>query len=213
MDVHLPKHGRRYGAGIGLVGEQRHALLNAERLEDRLRKPEGQAVEGPHQNDPVVALIFRVQAPAYRRSDLAEDLRRDAIRASLEHRFNIVGSRDQESGPREDFPMVLLAFSSRLISPPLLQILLPVGFENPRACLGEGEAPRLQAPLVRRSPHSVVGDIEEQVSQVDGLENDSPRRIEVANSIQEERAEPCEEIPCNHNPRAVQGIARPRQPG
>jgi hypothetical protein len=36
MHVRLPKHGGRYGAGIGLVGEQRHTLLNAERLEDRL---------------------------------------------------------------------------------------------------------------------------------------------------------------------------------
>jgi hypothetical protein len=36
MHVHLPKHGRCNGAGIGLIGEQRHALLNAERLEDRL---------------------------------------------------------------------------------------------------------------------------------------------------------------------------------
>jgi hypothetical protein len=36
MHFHLPKQGRRYRACNGLVGEQGYALLNAERLEDRL---------------------------------------------------------------------------------------------------------------------------------------------------------------------------------
>ena len=213
MHVHLPKHGRRNGAGIGLVGEKGHALLNAERLEDRLRNPEGQTVEWPDQDDAVVALVFGIQAPADCGSDLAEDLRRDVFRALLEHGLKIVGPRDQEPGPRKDLAVVLLALSSRLISPPLLQILLSVGFEDPGACLGQGEASGLQAPVVRRTPHAVVRDIKKEVSQIDGLEDDSTRRIKIADAIHEERAEASEEVTRNNNPRAVHGIPGSRQRG
>jgi hypothetical protein len=35
MHVHLPQHGWRDGACVGLIGQKGHALLDAERLEDR----------------------------------------------------------------------------------------------------------------------------------------------------------------------------------
>jgi rhamnogalacturonan endolyase len=42
VHVHLAEYGRRYSAAIGFVGEQGHALLNAERLEDCLGDPDNQ---------------------------------------------------------------------------------------------------------------------------------------------------------------------------
>jgi hypothetical protein len=34
--VHLSEHNRRHTAAIGFVGKERHTVLKAERLEDRL---------------------------------------------------------------------------------------------------------------------------------------------------------------------------------
>ena len=114
MHVHLAEHGRRYSAAIGFVGEQGHALLNAERLEDCLGDAEGKAVEWPDKNDAVEALICGVQALAYGRSDFTKDLRRDALRAPLKHRSNIVGLGDQKAGPQEYLAELLLRPGSGL---------------------------------------------------------------------------------------------------
>ncbi len=83
VHVHLPEHGRRDGATVGLVAEKRHAVLNADRLENRLGDSEGKAVERPDQNDAVVTLELRVQAPADCGRDLAEDSRRDVFGALI----------------------------------------------------------------------------------------------------------------------------------
>ena len=95
--IYLPKHGRRYSAGIGFVGEQGHPLLNAERLEDCLRDPEWEAVEWPDEDDAVETFIFGVQALAYRRGDFTKNLRRDVFCALLKRRNNIVRLGNQES--------------------------------------------------------------------------------------------------------------------
>jgi hypothetical protein len=70
VHVHLAEHGRRYSAAIGFVGEQGHALLNAERLEDCLGDAEWKAVEWPDENDAVEAFICGVQALAYGRTQV-----------------------------------------------------------------------------------------------------------------------------------------------
>ena len=79
VHVHLAEHGRRCSAAIGFVGEQGHALLNAERLEDCLGDPEWKAVEWPDENDAVEVFICGVQALAYGRSNFTKDLRRDVF--------------------------------------------------------------------------------------------------------------------------------------
>ena len=79
MHVHLPEHGRRHSAAVGFIAEKGHAVLNAEGLQNRLGDSEGKTIEWPDQNDAVVTLEFRVQAPANGGRDLAEDPRRDVL--------------------------------------------------------------------------------------------------------------------------------------
>ena len=90
MYIHLSKYGRRYRAAVSFVCEEGHALLDAERFQDRFRNSEGETIEWRSQDYSIVSLVLGIQTPSHRRSDLTENLRRDMFRASLECSDDIV---------------------------------------------------------------------------------------------------------------------------
>jgi len=84
VDVHLAEERRRNRVAVALVGQERHPPLQAERLEDRLRDPERQAVERPDQDDAVEALALGLQAIVHRWDNLTEERGGDMLGGLLE---------------------------------------------------------------------------------------------------------------------------------
>ncbi len=95
VDVHLAEERRRNRVAVALVGQERHPPLQAERLEDRLRDPEWQAVERPDQDDAVEALALGLQTIVHRGDNLTEERGGDMLGGLFEER-RIVLSRERE---------------------------------------------------------------------------------------------------------------------
>ena len=68
MHVHLAEKRRRDGVAVALIGEHRHARLQAERTQDHLGDPLRQAVKGSNEQ----RAALRCMAPAINNTGAAQ---------------------------------------------------------------------------------------------------------------------------------------------
>ena len=211
VNIHLAEDRRRDRVTATLVGQNRHATLDTQRLEDGFRDSIRQTIERTDHDDSIVAFAVGLQPFAHCRNDFAIERGRDVLRSFRDQRRDIVGTGDQQSCFTEQFAIVFLGLVLHLIAQPLLQVFFPIGLKSPRASLDPRVAAGLQPPAFGRSGHAVIGCIEQEIAQIDRFENDAAFGIEVASAVHEKRAEAGEEIAGDHDAGTSQRIMRPRQ--
>jgi hypothetical protein len=163
VDFHLAQDRGRDGVAIAFIGQNGHSVLEAERLEDGLRDPEGQAVERPDDDDAVVASAFGLEPLAHRRNDFAEDRGGHMFGRRREQGRHMVWAGDQQTGLPKQPTVVFLELALGLIGEPVLQILLPVRLKDPRAGFGQRPAAGLQAPMAGGFRYRIISPIEQQI--------------------------------------------------
>lgn len=89
VDFDLSQERRRHRVAVAFVGEDRHAALDAERLENGFGDTEGQTVKRTNNDDAIIAVDFSPCSIADCRNDLAENLRRNMFRSIGKYRRGI----------------------------------------------------------------------------------------------------------------------------
>lgn len=133
VDVHLSEDRRRDCVAVALAGQNGHAALDAQRLEDGFRDPVGETVERADDDDSIVALTLGIEPFANRRDDFTIERGGNVFRGFREQCRDIVWPGDQQPGPAEQTAVVFLGPALHPITQPLLQAQVATSPSRPNA--------------------------------------------------------------------------------
>src|SRR3989304_8030303 len=123
----------------------------------------------------MVALSLRVDPEPYCRNDFSKNRRGDVLfRLPKEARdIRIIGH--EKPGSSEVAPKPVLLHAHHLVALPLLEVLSPLGTQDPEAAPGERRVAGLEGPSPSHARHRVVGRVEHELAQIGGRGEDSGR--------------------------------------
>src|SRR3990172_178115 len=158
----------------------------------------------------MVALSLRVDPEPYCRNDFSKNRRGDVLFRLPKEARDIRITGHKKPGSSEVAPKAVLLHAHHLVALPLLEVLSPLGTQDPEAAPGERRIAGLEAPWGSDGGHRVVGRVEHELAQIGGLEDDAVRGIHLGNALHKEGAEAREEVSGHEDSGAARGILRPR---